>query len=96
MDDIIDNYRPLDHAMNKYTSSNPFTQDTSTVLDHSTHTHARLENVFLREALREAWRIFDRLGAHQSDDARLAILHSPDFASAAYRVRTAILKACRD
>ena len=49
----------------------------------------------MREALREAWAIFDKLGAHQSDEQRLAVIHSPEFASAAYRVRTAMLKTAR-
>ncbi len=53
------------------------------------------ERSIVNEALCEAWKVFDRLGAHQSDDSRLAILHSPEFSSAAYRVRTAMLKTSR-
>jgi len=46
----------------------------------------------LREALQEAWKVFDALGAHAPDDDRLSILRSSQFSSAAYRVRTAMLK----
>jgi hypothetical protein len=53
------------------------------------------QNAIMSEALREAWAIFDKLGAHQSDDNRLSILHSPEFSSAAYRVRTAMLRVAR-
>jgi hypothetical protein len=49
----------------------------------------------MREALREAWAIFDRLGEHQSDEHLVAVIHSPEFASAAYRVRTAMLRTAR-
>lgn len=49
----------------------------------------------MREALQEAWLIFDALGVHQSDDDRLSILHSPKFSSAAFRVRAAMLKTNR-
>lgn len=49
----------------------------------------------MREALQEAWRIFDRLGQHAPDDDRLAILRGADFSSAAFRVRAAMLKAQR-
>ena len=49
----------------------------------------------LREALQEAWRVFDALGAHAPDDDRLAIMRSSQFSSAAYRVRTAMLKTRR-
>ena len=44
------------------------------------------------EALRQAWRIFDALGEHQTDDERLAILRSQEFALTASRVRMAVLK----
>ncbi len=59
-----------------------------------------LEQEFARheimlEALREAWAIFDKLGSHQSDEQRVAVIHSPEFASAAYRVRTAMLRTAR-
>lgn len=54
------------------------------------------QNSIMQEALLEAWEIFDKLGSHQSDDSRLAILHSPEFSSAAYRVRTAMLKTARE
>ena len=53
------------------------------------------QNAIMSEALREAWAIFDRLGEHQSDEHRVAVIHSPEFASAAYRVRTAMLKTAR-
>ena len=49
----------------------------------------------MREALQEAWLIFDALGVHQSDDDRLSILRGPKFQSAAYRVRTAMIKTQR-
>ena len=49
----------------------------------------------MREALQEAWLIFDRLGQHSPDDERLAILRGADFSSAAFRVRAAMLKAQR-
>ena len=54
------------------------------------------QNDIMSEALREAWAIFDRLGAHQSDEHRIAVIHSPEFASAAYRVRTAMLRTARE
>ena len=44
------------------------------------------------EALRQAWRIFDALGEHQTDDERLAILRSQEFALTASRVRLAMIK----
>ena len=44
------------------------------------------------EALRQAWRIFDALGEHQTDDERLAILRSQEFALTARRVRMAMIK----
>lgn len=44
------------------------------------------------EALRQAWRIFDALGEHQSDEDRLAILRSQEFALTANRVRMAMIK----
>ncbi len=47
------------------------------------------------EALRESWHVFDKLGAHQSDEQRIAVIHSPEFASAAFRVRTAMLRVAR-
>lgn len=53
------------------------------------------ERAVMRAALSEAWAIFDMLGSHQSDDDRLLVLHSPNFESAAYRVRTAMLKLAR-
>lgn len=53
------------------------------------------QNDIMSEALREAWAIFDRLGEHQSDEHRIAVIHSPEFASAAYRVRTAMLRVAR-
>jgi len=53
------------------------------------------QNVIMQEALREAWAIFDKLGSHQSDEQRVAVIHSPEFASAAYRVRTAMLRTAR-
>ena len=49
----------------------------------------------LREALQESWQVFDALGAHAPDDDRLSILRSSQFSSAAYRVRTAMLKTRR-
>ena len=49
----------------------------------------------MREALQEVWLVMDALGAYQSDDDRLSILHSPKFSSAAYRVRTAMIKTQR-
>ncbi len=58
-------------------------------------TSALEQRAIMREALQEAWAIFDQLGAHQSDDQRLSILHGPEFSSAAYRVRTAMLKTAR-
>ena len=53
------------------------------------------QNDIMSEALREAWAIFDRLGEHQSDEHRVAVIHSPEFASATYRVRTAMLRTAR-
>ena len=47
------------------------------------------------EALRQAWRIFDSLGEHQTDDERLAILRSQEFALTASRVRMAMIKIGR-
>ena len=44
------------------------------------------------EALRQAWRLIDSLGEHQSDEDRLAILRSQEFALTANRVRMAVLK----
>lgn len=70
-----------------------YAQDQSAVMAEAAH--ALEQRAIMRGALREAWAIIDRLGAHQSDDQRLAILHSPEFASAAYRVRTAMLKTAR-
>jgi hypothetical protein len=58
-------------------------------------TSALEQRAIMREALQEAWAIFDKLGSHHSDDSRLAILHSPEFSSAAYRVRTAMIKTER-
>lgn len=55
----------------------------------------REQNECMREALSEAWRVFDSLGAHQSDDAKLDALNGHAFSSAAYRVRTAMLKIQR-
>lgn len=46
----------------------------------------------MKEALHEAWAILDALGAHQSDDERISVLRSHQFSSAAYRVRTAMIK----
>ena len=46
----------------------------------------------VEEALRQAWRIFDALGEHQTDDDRLAILRSQEFALTAGRVRMAMIK----
>ena len=57
--------------------------------------HLREQIATLEEALREAWRVFDSLGAYQSDDDRLAVLNGHAFSSAAYRVRTAMLKVQR-
>ncbi|HRT22372.1 MAG TPA: hypothetical protein P5318_19855, partial [Candidatus Hydrogenedentes bacterium] len=57
--------------------------------------HLREQIATLEEALREAWRVFDSLGAYQSDDAKLAVLSGHAFSSAAYRVRTAMLKVQR-
>ncbi len=54
------------------------------------------QHAIMLEALREAWSIFDLLGSHQSDKQRVAVLHSAEFASAAYRVRTAMLKTSRN
>ena len=58
--------------------------------------HDREQIAIMSEALRESWAIFDKLGAHQSDEHRIAVIHSPEFASAAYRVRTAMLKTARE
>ena len=55
----------------------------------------REQNECMREALQEAWRVFDALGAYQSDDDRLAVLNGHAFSSAAYRVRTAMVKVGR-
>lgn len=44
------------------------------------------------EALRQAWRLIDSLGEHQSDEDRLAILRSQEFALTANRVRMAMIK----
>jgi hypothetical protein len=70
-----------------------YAQDQSAVMDEAAK--ALEQRAIMREALRDAWQIFDQLGAHQSDDQRLSILHSPEFSSAAYRVRTAMLKTSR-
>jgi len=70
-----------------------YAQDQAAVMDEATQ--ALEHRSILIEALREAWAIFDQLGAHQSDDQRLSILHGPEFSSAAYRVRTAMLKTAR-
>lgn len=70
-----------------------YAQDQTAVMDEAAQ---ELEQrAIMREALREAWSIIDQLGAHQSDEQRLAILHGPAFSSAAYRVRTAMLKTAR-
>jgi len=70
-----------------------YAQDQTAVMDEAAQ---ELEQrAIMREALREAWSIFDKLGAHQSDEHRIAVIHSPEFASAAYRVRTAMLKTAR-
>ena len=53
------------------------------------------ERAVVNEALREAWSVFDKLGSHQSDEQRIAVIHSPEFASAAFRVRTAMLRVAR-
>ena len=57
--------------------------------------HLREQNDCMREALAEAWRVLDTLGAYQSDDDRLAVLNGHAFSSAAYRVRTAMIKVGR-
>ena len=44
------------------------------------------------EALRQAWRLIDSLGEHQSDEDRLEILRSQEFALTANRVRMAMIK----
>lgn len=49
----------------------------------------------MKEALHEVWSLLDAIGAHQSDDERLSILRSHQFSSAAYRVRTAMIKTVR-
>ena len=46
----------------------------------------------VESALRQAWRLIDSLGEHQTDDQRLAILRSQEFALAANRVRLAVRK----
>jgi len=46
----------------------------------------------VEEALRQAWRLIDSLGEHQSDEDRLAILRSQEFALTANRVRMAMIK----
>jgi len=71
-----------------------YDQDQADVMSEATQ--ALEQRSILIEALRESWAIFDKLGAHQSDDNRLSILHSPEFSSAAYRVRTAMLKTSRN
>ena len=58
-------------------------------------TQALEQRAIMREALQEAWAIFDKLGSHQSDEQRIAVIHSPEFSSAAYRVRTAMIKTAR-
>ena len=70
-----------------------YAKDQTAVMSEATS--ALEQRAIMREALCEAWKVFDQLGAHQSDDSRLAILHSPEFSSAAYRVRTAMLKTAR-
>jgi len=63
------------------------------VMDEAAQAFEQL--AIMREALRDAWAIFDRLGSHQSDEHRIAVIHSPEFSSAAYRVRTAMLRVAR-
>lgn len=70
-----------------------YDQDQADVMSEATQ--ALEQRTILIEALREAWAIIDKLGAHQSDGHRLVILHSPEFSSAAYRVRTAMLRVAR-
>ena len=71
-----------------------YAQDQSAVMDEAAK--ALEQHAIMLEALREAWSIFDLLGSHQSDEQRVAVLHSAEFASAAYRVRTAMLKTSRN
>ena len=71
-----------------------YAKDQSSVMDEAA-AKALEHHAIMIEALREAWAIIDKLGANQSDGHRLVILHSPEFASAAYRVRTAMLKTAR-
>jgi hypothetical protein len=66
-----------------------YAKDQAAVMDEAAK--ALEERAVMREALSEAWHIFDQLGAYQSDAHRLEIVHSPEFSSAAYRVRTAML-----
>lgn len=76
--------------MNATKFDREYAQDQEAVMAEASN--ALEQRTILREALREAWLIFDQLGANQSDDERLSILHSPQFSNAAYRVRTAMLK----
>ena len=45
----------------------------------------------LRGACKDAWQLMDALGHHADDQTKLAILHSTDFATAAYSVRSALI-----
>lgn len=80
--------------MNATNLGREYAQDQAAVMDEATQ--ALEHRSILIEALREAWAIIDKLGSHQSDEQRIAILHSPEFSSAAYRVRTAMLKTSRN
>ena len=52
--------------------------------------HLREQVATLEEALREAWRVFDLLGAYQSDDDKLAVLSGHAFR----RRRTGFARRC--
>jgi len=71
-----------------------YAKDQSAVMDEAA-AKALEQHAIMLEALREAWSIFDLLGSHQSDKQRVAVLHSAEFSSAAYRVRTAMLRVAR-
>ena len=49
------------------------------ITDDGAADHLREQIATLEEALREAWRVFDSLGAYQSDDAKLAVLSGHAF-----------------
>ncbi len=70
-----------------------YSKDQAAVMAEATQ--ALEQRAIMREALQEAWAIFDKLGSHQSDEQRIAVIHSPEFASAAYSVRDTLRRTAR-